>query len=237
MVKQLQLGGMTVDVTMKDIKNVHLSVYPPSGRVRISAPSRMNLNTIRSFAITKLDWIRRQQEKISAQERIAPREYLERETHFVWGRRYLMQIVEGTRTGVALKHSAMILNVTPGTSPSRRHELVQEWYREQLKAAIPPLCEKWEPIVGVSAAGISVRRMKTLWGSCSPERGSIRINLELAKKPPECLEYILVHELVHLIERTHNARFIACMDKHMPEWRHRRDELNRLPVPHEDWEY
>jgi len=237
MVAELKLGDTTVDVVLKDIKNVHLSVYPPTGRVRISAPSRMNMNTIRAFAITKLDWIRRQQTKIIAQQREAPRQYLERETHFVWGHRYLMQVKEGGHAAVELKHDAMILCLSPGTPEKRRHEVVQEWYRQQLKNAIPDLQRKWEAKIGVAPASISVRRMKTLWGSCSPERGTIRINLELAKKPRECLEYILVHELVHLLERTHNNRFIAHMDKLLPDWPHRRNELNHLPVPHEDWGY
>jgi predicted metal-dependent hydrolase len=235
---QIQLGDATVDVVLKDIKNVHLSVHPPTGRVRISAPSRMDMNTIRAFAITKLGWIRKQQEQLKRQERETPREYMERETHHLWGRRYLMQIVEdNSPSRVELQHAAMVLHVRPDMETRRRHVVLREWYRSQIKEAIPPLRVKWEPIVGASAKDITVRRMKTRWGSCSPRRGTIRINLELAKKPPECLEYILVHELVHLLEPTHNARFIANMDKLMPEWRHRRDELNRLPVPHEDWVY
>jgi predicted metal-dependent hydrolase len=151
---------------------------------------------------------------------------------------YLMQIVEEERPAtVDVRHTAMILHLRPGTEVRSRHVVLREWYRSQIKDAIPPLREKWEPIVGVSAADVTVRRMKTRWGSCSPRRRTIRINLELAKKPPECLDYILVHELVHLLEPTHNARFVDHMDKLMPEWRHRRDELNRLPVPHEDWGY
>ena len=237
MVAQLQLGDVTVDVVLKDIKNVHLSVHPPTGRVRVSAPARMDMNTIRAFAITKLGWIRRQQEQLQKQERETRREYTERETHFVWGQRYLMQVVENSRVGVELRHDAMILHVRPGTEAQRKHRIVQEWYRQQLKDAIPPLRRRWEPVVGVTPENVTVRRMKTLWGSCSPQRRTIRVNLELAKKPPECLEYILVHELVHLLEPTHNTRFIAHMDRLMPKWRHHRDELNRLPVPHEDWGY
>jgi len=236
--KQIQLGDTKVDVVLKDIKNVHLSVHPPTGRVRISAPSRMDMNTIRAFAISKLGWIRKQQEQLQAQEREMAREYLERETHFLWGRRYLMQVEEKPgRSSVEIHHAALILRVPPSSSVRRRHVIVREWYRGMLKDAIPPLRTKWEPIVGVAAEDVTVRRMKTRWGSCTPRKGAIRVNLELAKKPPECLEYILVHELVHLLEPTHNARFIAHMDRLMPEWRHRRDELNRLPVPHEDRGY
>ncbi len=237
MAAQLKLGDTTVHVILKDIKNVHLSVYPPTGRVRISAPSRMDLNTIRAFAISKLGWIRRQQKQIGAQEREWPRAYVERETHYVWGRRYLMQVREGARSGVELKHDAIILCQRKGACMTRRHEIMQDWYRQQLKDAIPELQRKWAARMGVSPTSIGVRRMKTMWGSCSPDRGAIRINLELVKKPRECLEYILVHELAHLLEHTHNNRFIAHMDRLLPDWRHRRDELNRLPVPHEDWIY
>ena len=235
---QIQLGGTRVDVTLKPIKNVHLSVHPPSGRVRISAPDRMDMNTIRAFAISKLGWIRKQQDRLRAQEREAAREYMERETHFVWGRRYLMQIAETTgRASVERRHAAIVLHVPAGAPVQRRHGVMQDWYRSLIKDAIEPLRAKWEPIIGVQPAAVTVWRMKTLWGSCSPRRGTIRINLELAKKPPPCLEYILVHELVHLLEPTHNERFVAHMDRLMPDWRHRRNELNRLPVPHEDWGY
>ena len=237
MAAELKLGNTTVDVVLKDIKNVHLSVYPPTGRVRISAPLRMNMQSIRAFAITKLDWIRRQQTHINSQQREAPRDYLERETHYLWGRRYLMQIAEGTKSSVELQHDTMILHVRPGADIRARSKIVQDFYRQQLAQAIPPLLAKWEPLIGKTAISVTIRRMKTMWGSCSPERGTIRVNLELAKKPKECLEYILVHELVHLLERTHNNRFIAYMDKFLPDWSHRRNELNRLPIPHEDWGY
>lgn len=235
---QIQLGGTRVDVTLKPIKNVHLSVHPPSGRVRISAPDRMDMNTIRAFAISKLGWIRKQQERLRAQEREATRDYMERETHLVWGRRYLMQIAETTgRAYVESRHASIIMHIPAGATVQRRHAVMQDWYRSILKDAIEPLLAKWEPIIGVQPASVTVWRMKTLWGSCSPRRGAIRINLELSKKPTPCLEYILVHELVHLLEPTHNERFVAHMDRLMPDWRHRRNELNRLPVPHEDWGY
>ncbi len=235
---QIQLGGIQVDVILKPIKNVHLSVHPPGGLVRISAPDRMDMNTIRAFAISKLGWIRKQQDRLRAQAREAAREYMERETHFVWGRRYLMEISETTgRAFVERRHAAIILHVPAGAPVQRRHAVMQEWYRGNLKDAIEPLRAKWEPVIGVQPASVTVWRMKTLWGSCSSRRRTIRINLELVRKPPQCLEYILVHELIHLLEPTHNARFIAHMDRLMPEWRHLRDELNRLPVPHEDWGY
>ena len=235
---QVNLGGIAVDVVLKDIKNVHLSVYPPKGRVRISAPARMSLDTIRVFAISKLGWIKQQQKKLREQERETPREYLERESHYVWGRRYLLTVDEAVRAPtVELKHSRMLLRVRPGTDEGKREAIVQEWYREQIKLAVPPLLARWEPLLGVKVARFFVQRMKTQWGSCSPGTRSIRLNTDLARKPRECLEYIVVHEMIHLLEPTHNARFVALMDRYMPKWQHHRQALNRLPVRHESWEY
>lgn len=236
MVAQIKLGEMKVDVVLKDIKNIHLSVYPPAGRVRISAPTRMKLDTIRIFAISKLAWIKKQQRKLREQERETQREYLDRESHFVWGKRYLLKVVEGEQSpSVELKHSRMILHVRPGTSESRRQEIVEDWYREQLKAAIPALLDKWEPQMPVTVQRFFVQRMKTKWGSANPIARTIRLNTELAKKPRGCLEYIVVHEMAHLIERTHNARFQSLMDRFMPKWQFYRSQLNRLPVSHQDW--
>lgn len=238
MVAKIDLGDVTLDVIKKDIKNVHLSVHPPTGRVRISAPMRMNLDTIRVFAISKLGWIKKQQRKMQEQERETPREYLDRESHFVWGKRYLLDVVENDgRPNVQLKHKKMIVQLRRDTESERKHAIVDQWYRNELKQAITPLLDKWEPVVGVKASKIYVRRMKTKWGSCNARRKSIRLNSELAKKPKESLEYIVVHELVHLLEPTHNKRFIALMDEFMPNWRHRRDVLNALPVRHEHWIY
>ncbi|MBX0328392.1 M48 family metallopeptidase [Oscillochloris sp. ZM17-4] len=236
--EQLQLGDITVDVVLKDIKNVHLSVYPPAGRVRIAAPERMSIDTIRVFAIAKLGWIKEQQQKLRAQARETPREYIERESHYVWGRRYLFSVAEAERPpAVELAHNQMILTVRPGSDDQRRQAIVEEWYRRLLKAAAPPLIAKWEPVMGVRVARFFVQRMKTKWGSCSPGTGSIRLNTELAKKPPMCLEYVVVHEMAHLLEPTHNSRFIGLMDRFMPRWQFYRDQLNALPVRHEEWGY
>jgi predicted metal-dependent hydrolase len=238
MTAQLKLGDITVDVTLKDIKNVHLSVHPPTGRVRISAPLRMTIDTIRVYAISKLGWIKQQQKKLQEQDRETPREYLDRESHYVWGKRYLLKLIERDQApAIELKHSRMLLQVRPGTDERRRYALVEGWYREQLKKAVPPLIAKWEPLLGVKVARFFVQRMKTKWGSCNPDAGNIRFNTELAKKPPECLEYIVVHEMAHLLEPTHNARFRALMDRFMPKWQFYLDQLNRLPVSHEDWGY
>jgi predicted metal-dependent hydrolase len=238
MVTKIELGEIAVDVVKKDIKNVHLSVYPPTGKVRISAPLRMDLDTIRVFAISKLGWIKQQQKKVNEQEREPPREYLDRESHYVWGRRYLLKVIErDAAPEVDLKHNQMLLQTRPSASEEKKQAVLEEWYRAQLKAAVPPLIAKWQPLMGVEVERFFVRRMKTKWGSCSPESGTIRLNTDLAKKPRECLEYIAVHEMAHLLEPTHNSRFIALMDLFMPNWRFYRDVLNRLPVRHENWQF
>jgi len=238
MFTQIELGDIKVDVVFKDIKNVHLSVHPPNGRVRIAAPTRMSPDTVRVFAISRLSWIRQQQEKILAQERETPREYLDRESHYLWGKRYLLDVVEeDARPEVELKHGKMILRLRPGTDESRRQVIVEEWYRAQLKQAVTPLVTKWEPLIGVKVERLFVQQMKTKWGSCTPKSRNIRLNTDLAKKPHECLEYILVHEMVHLLEPTHNARFVSLMDSFVPKWQFYRKALNRLPVRHEHWDY
>ena len=236
MADRIQLGEIAVDVVKKDIKNVHLSVYPPAGKVRISAPLRMELDTIRVFAIAKLGWIRQQQKKMRAQEREPPREYLDRESHYVWGKRYLLKLVQkDAAPQVELKHNQILLQTRPATAEERKQSILDEWYRSQLRAAAPPVIAKWEPLMGVKVERFFVQRMKTKWGSCSPGAASIRLNTDLAKKPRECLEYILVHEMTHLLEPTHNSRFVALMDRFLPQWREYRDALNRLPVRHERW--
>jgi len=234
----IQLGDIQVDVVLKDIKNVHLSVYPPTGKVRISAPSRMKLDAIRLYAISKLGWIKQQQRKLREQDREPPREYLDRESHYLWGKRYLLDVIEEDSTpAVELKHSKMLLRVRPGSGEAKKQAIIDEWYRDQIKKAAPLLIAKWEPLLGVKLNGFLVRKMKTKWGSCSPRLQTIRLNTELAKKPPECLEYITVHEMVHLLEPTHNSRFIALMEQFMPKWQFHRKTLNQLPVRQEQWAY
>jgi len=182
--------------------------------------------------------IKEQVSKLRDQERETPREYLDRESHYLWGKRYLLKVVEKEAPpGVELKHSKMLLQVRPGTSPDKRQAILEEWYREQLKATVPPFIAKWEPLMGVKVTRFFVQRMKTRWGSCNPDTGGIRLNTELAKKPPECLEYLVVHEMTHLLEPTHNDRFMNLLERFMPKWRFFRDELNRLPVRHEEWGY
>lgn len=238
MTTNLDLGEISVDVVFKDIKNIHLSVYPPTGRVRIAAPRRMSIETIRVYAISKIAWIKRNQGKFMGQERETPREYLERESHYIWGKRYLLHIKEEQQSPfVVLNHDQIVLTVRPGAGKDKRESIVSAWYREQVRQFKEPLIAKWDSIMDVRVEKVIVRQMKTKWGSCSPGKRAIRLNTELAKKPRECLEYIIVHEMTHLLEPTHNEAFIKLMDTFMPQWPHIRDELNRAPLRHVEWEY
>ena len=238
MAEHIDLGGIRVEVQRKNNKHAHLYVYPPEGRVHISAPMHMGLDALRAFAISRLSWIKAQQRQMRAQPREPEREYLNRESHQVWGRRYLLKVIEvDAAPAVELKHSTLVLQVRPGSDEARRQALLESWYRQQLRAKLPALLDKWQPLMEVEARRIFVQRMKTRWGSCNSAAGSIRLNTDLAKKPPECLEYVLVHELAHLIEPTHNARFLSLLDRLMPQWRQIKDELNRLPVRHEAWDH
>lgn len=236
--RHLTLGNIDIEVEQKDIKNIHLSVYPPNGRVRIAAPDRMDLDTIRVFAISKLQWIKNQQEVLQNQEREAKREYLNRESHYFFGERYLLKVHQvDAAPKVELDHKYIHLYVRPGASTEKRAEVMDDWYRAELKKIVPKLITKWEKRIGVQSNDYGIKKMRTKWGSCNTEAKRIWLNLELAKKPKDCLEYIIVHELVHLLERSHNEIFVKYMDDFMPKWRFHRDELNRLPYGHTDWEY
>jgi predicted metal-dependent hydrolase len=236
--QEIQLGDITVEVTQKDIKNVHLSVYPPLGQVKIAAPIRMDLDTIRIYAITKLSWIRKQQIKIKAQKREAPREYLTKESHYFLGKRYLLKVIENNSTPIVkLKHNTIELYIRPETDTAKRKEILDEWYRAKLKEMIPIIISKWEKVMKVEVKEFGVKKMKTKWGTCNIEAQRIWLNLELAKKPSNCLEYIIIHEMTHLLERNHNTRFVALMNQFMPNWKEVKEELNRLPVSHTEWGY
>jgi predicted metal-dependent hydrolase len=236
--QHLTLGNIDIEVEQKDIKNIHLSVYPPNGRVRIAAPERMDLDTIRVFAISKLQWIKNQQEVLQNQEREPKREYLNRESHYFFGKRYLLKVHQvDAAPKVELDHKHIHLYVRPNASTEKRAEVMDEWHRTELKKIVPKLITKWEKRIGVKSNDYGIKKMRTKWGSCNTEAKRIWLNLELAKKPKECLEYIIVHELVHLLERSHNERFVKFMDEFMPKWRFHRDELNRIPYSHVDWDY
>ena len=237
--EHITISNIKIDVVRKDIKNIHLAVYPPTGRVRIAAPLKVNEDAIRLFAVAKLGWIKRNQKKFEGQERISQREYKQRESHYFQGRRFLLNITETEGAPkVILKSKKFIeLFVRPETTVEKRHEIMTEWYRVQLKKQIPTIIEKWEAILKVKVSDWQVKQMKTKWGSCNIEKKRLWINLELAKKPEHCLEYIIVHEMVHLLERHHNERFLYYMDTYLPTWRQLKTELNKLPVSHADWSY
>lgn len=229
---------MLIEVEQKDIKNIHLSVYPPDGKVKIAAPLRMDKDTIRVFAINKLSWIRKQQQIFRNQEREPEREYITKESHYFQGKRYLLKIIEqNSKPKVVLKYSYIELYIRPNTPTEKRQEIIEEWYRNEMKKNIPKMIEKWEKKIGVKINDFGIRKMQTKWGSCNIEAKRIWLNLELAKKPLVCLEYVIVHELVHLLERNHNDRFKNLMTEFMPKWRFYRDELNNLPFRHIVWKY
>jgi predicted metal-dependent hydrolase len=234
--QQIQLGDITAEVVRKKIKNLHLRVYPPDGRVRISAPTRMDIDTIRGLAMSRLGWIKRQQEKLREQVGETPQEYMDGESIYIWGERYSLKVVESQRApAVEIKNSQLILSVRPGSEAKKKEEVLEEWYRKQLKEATSPLIAKWEGLIDVKVERVYVRRMKSRWGSCNPRKHSIRLNSNLAKKPRECLEYVIVHEMAHLLEPTHNGRFKALMDRYLPNWRALRKELKRGPLGYGDW--
>lgn len=236
---QLEVSGIPVEVVRKDIKNLHLAVYPPHGRVRVAVPLRISDETVRLAVISRLGWIRRQQNALERQPRQSKREMVTGESHFVQGRRYRLDVIEQDAPAsiVMRNNKTLELRVRPGTDQKKRDDVLQRWYRQLLREQIPDLQAKWEPIIGVKVADCGIKRMKTKWGTCNIEERRIWLNLELAKKPPACLEYILVHEMVHLLERHHNDRFRAYMDDFLPQWRTHREQLNRAPLAHEDWEY
>jgi len=232
----LVVAGIPVEVVRKAIKNLHLGVYPPHGRVRVAAPLVISDEAVRLAVIDKLGWIRRQQAKFAAQPRQSQREMVTGESHYFLGRRYRLRVHEqDAPPRVALRGIASLdLFVRPGTPAEQREAVLLRWYREQLKALIPPLLEKWQPLLGVQVAAWGIKRMKTKWGSCNPTARRVWFNLELAKKPVPCLEYILVHELAHLLERHHNERFAALVAAHVPQWRQYRELLGQAPLGYEE---
>lgn len=236
MTDTIKLGDVVINVTRKAVKNVHLSVHPPAGHVTLIAPSGTRLEVARAYAISKLGWIRNQRAKLLAQPRETPRQFVERESHYVWGRRYLLSVTEkDAKPSVTLDHRRIRLAVRPGTTLAKRANVIREWQRSLLHQVVPALICKWEAKLGVKVTGYFLQRMKTKWGSCNHRAGNIRLNTELVKKPKDLLEYVVVHEMVHLIEATHNERFVALLQRHYPAWREARAELNELPLSAEVW--
>ncbi|OQW66145.1 MAG: metal-dependent hydrolase [Nitrospira sp. ST-bin5] len=236
MTTTIQLGEFSIQVTRKAIKNVHLSVHPPNGRVTLSAPAATRLEVARAYAITKLGWIREQRIRLASQARETPRKFVERESHYLWGRRHLLTVVhQEAKPFVSLDHRRITLTVRRGSDVQKRAEVLHEWHKSLLHDVVPSLVRKWEPKLKVKVAGYFLQRMKTKWGSCNHKVGYIRLNTELVKKPKDLLEYVIVHEMVHLIEPTHSEHFIAILTKHYPSWREARAELNELPLTAEAW--
>jgi predicted metal-dependent hydrolase len=234
--ENIRLGDIEIAVTRKAVKNVHLSVHPPAGHVTLVAPTGTRMEVARAFAITKLGWIRDQQAKLLAQARETPRQFVERESHSLWGRRYLLSIVEkNAKPAVKLDHRRITLTVRPGSALAKREQVIEEWHRALLHQVVPALIEKWEARLGVKVSGYFLQRMKTKWGGCNHRAGNIRLNTELVKKPKDLLEYVVVHEMLHLIEPTHSDRFVSLLEQHYPTWREARAELNELPLAAEAW--
>ncbi len=236
---QIKVSGLTVDVVRKDIKNLHLAVYPPAGRVRVAAPLRVSEEAVRLAVVSRLGWIKKQRTKFISQARQSEREYVSGESHYFQGQRYRLNVIyqNGASRVVIRNKSAIDLYVRAGSDREQRERVMLAWYRQCLKEQIPALIEKWEPVLGVQVADWRVRQMKTKWGTCNTKAGRIWLNLELAKKSAQCLEYIVVHEMVHLLERHHNDHFTELMSRFMPQWKLHREELNRSALGHEEWSY
>lgn len=231
MTETIRLGEVSIRVTRKDIKNVHLTVHPPNGRVTLTAPSATRLEVARAYAISKLGWIRAQQSTLKAQARETPRRFVGRESHYLWGRRHLLSVsFENSKPVVTLDHKRIALTVRLGSDGARRASVMHEWHKSLLHEVVPVLVRKWEERLGVTVERYFLQTMKTKWGSCNPAARHIRLNTELVKKPKDLLEYVIVHEMVHLREPTHNKRFVALLSEHYPQWREARQELNELPL-------
>jgi predicted metal-dependent hydrolase len=232
----LTVRGIDIEIVYKDIKNLHIGVYPPSGRVRVAAPKRLDEERVRLAVIQRLPWIKQQQKQLRDAVRQSEREMVTGESHYVWGSRLRLRVIERPgRSHVEVDHDHLLLYVPEGTDREARTRILQAWHRSELRRAVAPLITQWEPVVGRTTSEWGIKRMKTKWGSCNRESGRIWINLELAKKHPLCLEYVVVHELAHFVERNHGGRFAKLMDSLLPDWRARRDELNNAPLADELW--
>lgn len=235
--RQVTIGGVEVSIVRKDIKNLHLGVYPPNGRVRVAAPLALSDDAVRLAVIDRLGWIKRQQAQFKQQPRQSEREMVSGESHYYLGQRYRLRVVPHDGAGrVELPNrNIMELHVRPETGAAERRRVLDRWYRKRLRELIPPLLTKWQELLGVQVADWGIKKMKTKWGACNIDARRIWLNLELAKKPFQCIEYLVVHELTHLLERHHGDRFSALLDRHLPNWRIHRQELNSAPLAHETW--
>ena len=233
----IEIGELSIAVTQKSVKNVHLTVHPPDGRITMVMPTTTRLDVARAYAISKLGWLRAQRRKLQSQAREAPRQLVTRESHYLWGRRYLLTVdYQETKPSVQLDHKRITLTVRPGSDADKRAAVLHEWHKSLLHETIPPIVARWEPKLGVKVNHYYLQRMKTKWGSCNHRAGHIRLNTELVKKPKDLLEYVVVHEMIHLLEPSHNEHFVALLSEHYPTWREARAELNELPLAAGDWE-
>lgn len=231
MTETLKVGELSVELIRKSVKHVHLSVHPPEGNITLVAPTGTRTEVARAYAISRLAWIRAQQASFASQARETPRRYVSRESHYLWGRRYLLAVeYREAKPKVVLDHRRIRLCVRPGSDASSRERVMHEWRKSELHQVLPDLIAKWEARLGVHVAGYFLQRMKTKWGSCNPRARHIRLNTELAKKPKDLLEYVMVHEMIHLLDPTHGERFVSLLDAHYPTWREARQELNELPL-------
>jgi len=226
----LHIGPVEIEVTFKAIKNLHLSVHPPNGRVTIASPEFYDLEKIKIYAATKLGWIKREQDKIRRQEWEEPKLMITRESHQFLGKRYLLKVIEANRPKLVLKHNTIELYSLPEATVEQKRKTLYNWYKRELEAKIENLIFDYAQQMNISDLNFGIRKMKTKWGSCSIEKRMLWFNIELAKKPIDCIEYIVVHEMIHLIERHHNKNFILLMDKYLPGWRTQKKILNELPL-------
>ena len=237
--QHIEVSGIKVEVVRKNIKNLHLAVYPPLGRVRIAVPLRIDNDAARLAVVSKLSWIKKRQAKFLGQDRQSRREYISGESHYYFGRRYRLRVTHlDCPARVFIRNKTFIdMHVPQNYTRDQREQLMYRWYRQELRNILPVLVAKWEKKMCLRANELRIKRLKTMWGSCNPTAKRIWFNLELAKKSELCVEYIIVHELAHLIERNHGDRFIKLMDRYMPQWRSIREELNKSPLAHENWSY
>lgn len=235
--RQISVSGIKVEIVRKTIKNLHLGVYPPDGRVRVAAPKAVNDEAVRLAVVMRLPWIKRQRSKFQSQARQSSRAYVSGESHYFMGRRYRLTVIEHDKAPrIHIRNARSLdLYVRRGSDKQRRGKVVQDWYRRELRRFAEPLIDKWAHVLRVAPPEWGIRRMKTKWGSCNTSAQRIWLNLELAKKPPECVEYIVAHEMAHLLERNHNDRFIKLLDRNLPHWRTLRDQLNTAPLRDENW--
>lgn len=236
---EIRVNGLPVQIARKEIKNLHLGVYPPNGRVRVAVPLRVGNEAVRLAVIGKLPWIKKQRARFAAQPRQTEREMVSGESHYYLGRRYRLRVLEheGPSRVVLRNRATLELQMRSGSAKAERRRVLDRWYRARLRELVPAVLVKWETTLEVQAADVRIRTMKTKWGACTADARRIWLNLELVKKPIQCLEYLVMHELAHLVERHHNERFVSLMDRHMPQWRHHRKALNEAPLGHADWAY